>query len=163
MYHSKNRSIEKDSFYYALYSSLGNSSKVKVNLNRVKKKELDVNDKIPPIYYDFDKSNILTEYQSTLNDLIETLNQNPNLGLEIMSYADCRGSQMYNLELSNERAKSVINYIRSKIDNKDRVFGRGFGEINLSKSKNCDCCNLSEKEHFLNRRTEFIYINNLKY
>ena len=163
LYHSKNRSIEKDSFYYALYSSLGNSGKVKVNLNRVKKKELDVNDKIPPIYYDFDKSNILTEYQSTLNDLIETLNQNPNLGLEIMSYADCRGSQMYNLELSNERAKSVINYIRSKVDNKNRVFGRGFGEINLSKSKNCDCCNLSEKEHFLNRRTEFIYINNLKY
>ena len=163
LYHSKNRSIEKDSFYYALSSSLGNSNKVKVNLNRIKKKELDLNDKIPPIYYDFDKSNILTEYQSTLNDLIETLNQNPNLGLEIMSYADCRGSQMYNLELSNERAKSVINYIRSKIDNKNRVFGRAFGEINLSKSKNCDCCNLSEKEHFLNRRTEFMYINNLKY
>ena len=67
--------------------------------------------------------------------LILTLNQNPNLGLEIMSYADCRGSQMYNLELSNERAKSVINYIRSKIDNKKRVFGRGFGEINLNRTK----------------------------
>ena len=51
--------------------------------------------------------------------------------VEVNSYTDCRGSKEYNLNLSNRRSKTIIEFIRKEIKNPERVYGKGYGETNI--------------------------------
>ena len=105
------------------------------------------------IFFDFDKSDILSRYKERLDKLIKFLNKYPQVSLELSSYTDCRGSFSYNLKLSNRRNKTVVDYIKKKIEKPERVSGKGYGEISsIGKSP---CYKLSETEHQKNRRTDF--------
>ena len=66
------------------------------------------------IYYDFDKWNIRKDAEPTLNELAETLQQNPEIRIELASHTDCRGNARYNEDLSQKRAQSAVNYLISK-------------------------------------------------
>ena len=59
----------------------------------------------------------------------------------------------YNLKLSNRRNKTVVDYIKKKIEKPERVSGKGYGEI--SSADKSPCYKLSETEHQKNRRTDF--------
>jgi outer membrane protein OmpA-like peptidoglycan-associated protein len=106
------------------------------------------------IYYDFDQAFIRDESNPELNKLLKLMNDNPNYIIELSSHTDARGSNGYNNRLSQRRAESVVRWLVSKGVERDRLVPRGYGEsITTNKCKNNIPC--AEKEHQMNRRTEF--------
>lgn len=113
---------------------------------------------LKPIYFDFDKSNIRPDAEVELKKVIKAMNDNPTLKIELGSHTDCRGNENYNQALSNRRAKSSANYIKSRISNPSRMTYKGYGESKSVNSCKCDESkedSCSEAEHQANRRTEF--------
>lgn len=105
---------------------------------------------IPGIEYDYDKATLRPASKKILDDLVDFLNLNNNLDVEISSHTDARGSDSYNLKLSQERAKSVVDYLVEKGISKDRLVAHGYGETKLL-IPNAQ----TEEEHQKNRRTAF--------
>jgi peptidoglycan-associated lipoprotein len=110
--------------------------------------------RLSDIMYDYDKSSLRPESVMALDSLINFLNKSPNVSIAIHSHTDSRGSDSYNLALSQRRAQSVVDYLISKGISSQRLIAQGHGEsrlINRCKDKaECD-----EAEHQLNRRTAF--------
>lgn len=106
------------------------------------------------IYYDLDKADIRDDAKPTLNKLAVLLKENPNIKIELGSHTDSRGSDSYNLKLSQARAQSALNYLVVQGIEPTRLTARGYGETQLTNrcSNNVDC---SEAEHQQNRRTTF--------
>ncbi|ALD22100.1 OmpA family protein [Hymenobacter sp. DG25A] len=102
------------------------------------------------IFYDFNKWNIRPDAALELDKLVETLNDNPKITIELSSHTDSRGKDAYNLNLSQKRAQSAVDYIISKGIDKSRITARGYGETRPV-IKNAR----KEEEHQRNRRTEF--------
>ena len=69
---------------------------------------------LPNIFYDFAKWDLRPESMVALDKLVETLNDNPNVVIELRSHTDTRGSALTNVELSQKRAQSVVNYLIEK-------------------------------------------------
>jgi len=111
--------------------------------------------KTKTIYFDLDQSSIRLDAAIELNKVIAVLRKYPKLKIEIKSHTDSRAAADYNMKLTNDRAKKVIDYIISNGIDPSRVSGRGYGETQLLNNcaKGVKC---SEAEHQLNRRTEFI-------
>jgi len=113
--------------------------------------------KTKPIYFDLDKDEIRLDAAIELEKVIAILIKYPKIKLEIKSHTDSRAPDSYNLSLSEKRATSTINYITSKGISSDRLIGKGYGETQLiNKCSNGVKC--SQAEHELNRRTEFVII-----
>lgn len=105
------------------------------------------------IYYDFDKYTIRKDAQVVLNELIRIMRDNPTLKIELSSHTDSRGSDTYNMELSQKRAKSAVDYLVSRGIARDRMTAKGYGETQLvNRCENGVLC--SKEEHQENRRTE---------
>lgn len=83
---------------------------------------------LPNIFYDFAKWDLRPESMVSLDNLVETLNDNPNVTIELMSHTDSRGTPADNIELSQKRAQSVVDYLISKGIAADRLVARGYGE-----------------------------------
>ena len=113
---------------------------------------------INPIYFDFDKANIRPDAAVELDKIVKVMGEYPGMVIELGSHTDCRGNDDYNEYLSDRRAKSSAAYIQERIDNKDRIYGKGFGENSPIIPSPNGCNTLSEEEHQLNRRTEFIIV-----
>ncbi|HEY9170456.1 MAG TPA: OmpA family protein [Lutibacter sp.] len=111
--------------------------------------------KTKTINFDLNQSSIRLDAAIELNKVIAVLRKYPNLKIEIKSHTDSRASADYNMKLTNDRAKKVIDYIISNGIDFSRVTGKGYGETQLLNNcaKGVKC---SEAEHQLNRRTEFI-------
>ncbi|TKC04140.1 OmpA family protein [Pedobacter frigoris] len=106
------------------------------------------------IHYDFDKDNIRPDAAKILNELVRTMRDNPTLSIELGSHTDSRGVDIYNLDLSQRRARSVVNYLVSRGIARDRMVAKGYGEtMLLNRCANGVKC--SGAEHQANRRTEF--------
>jgi len=114
--------------------------------------------KTETIYFNFDKSSIREDASKELDKLVEVMTEYPKMVIKIKSHTDSRGDKAYNKYLSNKRAKSTQDYIISKGIDANRIqSAKGYGEEQLlndcNGSKRC-----TEKEHFLNRRSEFIIV-----
>ncbi|HNQ12877.1 MAG TPA: OmpA family protein [Bacteroidia bacterium] len=106
------------------------------------------------IYYDLNKYNIRADAAKVLDSLVLILNKYPEMRIELRSHTDCRSSDQYNLTLSQNRAKSAVEYIVRKGIDPKRMEYKGYGETLLL--NHCDDgVSCSEEEHQLNRRTEF--------
>lgn len=114
---------------------------------------------IPGIEYDFDKATLRPESMKILDDLAAFLVLNDNLSVEIASHTDARGSDAYNLRLSQARAKSCVDYLISKGIAADRLVATGYGETKplISEADINKMPTEEEKEaaHQKNRRTSF--------
>lgn len=111
-----------------------------------------------PIYFDLNQSFIRADAETELLKIVKTMNANPTMVVEISSYADCRESDEYNQSLSNRRAQSSVEFIKSRITKPERISGKGYGESKLVNDCACDGAEVSscsEAEHQKNRRTEF--------
>jgi flagellar motor protein MotB len=106
--------------------------------------------------------NVLFEHNSAdlkpgsyteLNKLKDFLNQNPNLKIEIRGHTDNSGSSEYNLQLSNARANSVLEYLVIEGIERSRMKATGFGETSPIDN------NETESGRANNRRTEFMIIH----
>ena len=115
----------KDSFTYQIIGGDNNSENIIVELIPEK---IDFNGVFRPIYYKYDKYNLETDYNPRLDSLVIKLNEYPDLNVEIASFADCRGSSEYNLKLTEERNQTILNYLRPKISNPERVNAIAYGE-----------------------------------
>ncbi|SMG27630.1 OmpA family protein [Sphingobacterium psychroaquaticum] len=105
------------------------------------------------IYYDFDKYDIRSDAAVVLDQLVKVMKDNPTLRIELSSHTDSRGSDKYNLVLSQHRARSAVEYIVSRGIERERLVAKGYGEMKLvNKCANGVTC--SEEEHQANRRTE---------
>ena len=108
-----------------------------------------------PIYFEYDKSNITKQGAAELDKLVYVMSQNDKLVIYAKSHTDSRGSDKYNLDLSERRAKSTVQYVISKGISANRITGNGFGE---SQPK-VDCKNkCTDAEYALNRRSEFLLV-----
>jgi len=111
-----------------------------------------------PIYFDVDKSNIRPDAAIELDKIVKIMQENPDIKIELGSHTDCRATKSYNLALSRRRAKSSANYIKSRIKNPKRIYGKGYGESQLVNDCQCEgevVSDCSDEEHQANRRTEF--------
>ena len=55
--------------------------------------------------------------------------------VKVKAYADNRGTDKYNLELSERRAASIVEYIKSMVDNDERLSSKGYGESTIVNKK----------------------------
>jgi peptidoglycan-associated lipoprotein len=83
---------------------------------------------LPNILYDFGKWDLRPESMISLDKLVETLNDNENVTIELMSHTDSRDTEEYNQELSQKRAQVVVQYLISKGIAPDRLTAKGYGE-----------------------------------
>jgi outer membrane protein OmpA-like peptidoglycan-associated protein len=102
------------------------------------------------IYYDLDKAEIRPDAALELDKLVKILTDNPAIRIELSSHTDSRSSDAYNLDLSQRRAQSAVDYMVSKGIAADRLVAKGYGETQLI-IKDAK----TEEEHQTNRRTEF--------
>lgn len=112
---------------------------------------------IKPIYFDVGKSNIRPDAAVELDKIVKVMNENPNMVIELGSHTDSRGSASSNLSLSERRAQSSADYIKARITNPERIYGKGFGETRLV-NECADGVRCSKEKHQENRRTEFIIV-----
>ena len=109
---------------------------------------------LKPIYFEFDKSNITQEGAFELDKLVQVMRNNDKMVIMAKSHTDSRGSDEYNMSLSDRRAKSTVQYIISKGINASRISGKGMGE---SEPKEV-CAPCTEAQYALNRRSEFLIV-----
>ena len=123
---------------------------VEIVLDKIyKNKEITLDN----IYYDYNKWDIRSDAQPTLNQLGETLMQNPSIKIQLSSHTDCRGKDDYNTVLSQKRAESAMNYLISRGISADRLGAKGYGESEPAAP--CECAKCTEEAHQINRRTTF--------
>lgn len=123
----------------------------------VKKKGVEKVD-VNPIYFDYDKYDITPLAIEELTKVVFIMKKFPNIRIKIESHTDSRGKDLYNLKLSDNRAKSTRDYIVSQDIDASRIESAiGYGESRLiNKCKNGVKC--TADEHLLNRRSDFIII-----
>jgi peptidoglycan-associated lipoprotein len=80
------------------------------------------------VFYDFARWDLRPEAMVSLDQLIETLNDNPSVTIELMSHTDSRGSDEDNMVLSQKRAQSVVDYLIQKGIDPVRLSAKGYGE-----------------------------------
>ena len=102
------------------------------------------------IYYDLDKAEIRTDAAFMLDSLVLILEDNPEIYIELGSHTDDRNTDVYNLDLSQRRAKSAVDYLIGRGIQSKRVLAKGYGESKLI-IENAQ----TEADHQINRRTEF--------
>jgi outer membrane protein OmpA-like peptidoglycan-associated protein len=109
---------------------------------------------LQPIYFEFDKSNITQQGAFELDKLVQVMKNNDKLVIFAKSHTDSRGSDTYNLSLSDRRAQATVQYVISKGIPAERISGKGFGE---SEPKvQCNPC--TEEQYAQNRRSEFLIV-----
>jgi peptidoglycan-associated lipoprotein len=132
---------------------------------------------LPNIFYDFGKWDLRPESMVSLDKLVETLNDNLDVTIELMSHTDSRDTEEYNYDLSQKRAQSVVQYLIEKGIEPERLSAKGYGESSpkvvdasvvsqasflktgttLSEQYINSLASEEQKEiaHQINRRTEF--------
>jgi len=111
--------------------------------------EVGVTVRLKNIYFDFDKTTLKRESYTELNKVVDFLKQNPTVEIEIAGHTDAKGSDDYNLNLSQGRSQSVVDYIISQGIQSSRLVAHGYGE-----GKPIDTNDTTEGQAN-NRRVEF--------
>ena len=94
-----------------------------INIDPIKKEII-----MPRIEYDFSKWDLRPQSTLDLDLLVITLNENPNITIELNSHTDFRGTSAQNVILSQKRADVCIQYLISKGISTDRLVANGKGE-----------------------------------
>lgn len=106
------------------------------------------------VFFDFDKWDLRPESYVELERVVTLLADNPAIEIEMSAHTDSRGSDEYNYKLSDERAKSVREYILSKGIAASRIISQGYGETKPVAENDTD------ENRQLNRRVEFKILKN---
>ncbi|MSQ48746.1 MAG: OmpA family protein [Deltaproteobacteria bacterium] len=80
------------------------------------------------VNFDYNKSNIKSEFVSILEEAAQTLKDNPEINVKIVGHTDSHGSDDYNQRLSERRAQAVKQYLVSKGIAASRLGTEGRGE-----------------------------------
>ncbi|PIY31015.1 MAG: hypothetical protein COZ08_09685, partial [Bacteroidetes bacterium CG_4_10_14_3_um_filter_42_6] len=132
---------------------------------------------LPEILYDLAKWDLKPQYEDSLQGLVQTLRDNPNLVIELASHTDFRDSDERNDILSQRRAQSVVDYLIIRGIDPQRLVAKGYGErvplklksdkiregflfkegsvLNEEYINSLTSDNEKEAAHQMNRRSEF--------
>jgi outer membrane protein OmpA-like peptidoglycan-associated protein len=111
--------------------------------------------KLKNIYYDLDKYFIRPDAARELEaKVIPLLRKYPDMKIEIRSHTDARSDDTYNMQLSANRARAVIDYLLQRGIDSSRLVSNGYGESEPT-NECVDGVQCNEKQHQENRRTEF--------
>lgn len=118
---------------------------------------------VKDIYYEFDKYNLLDSSKTVIDTTIyQILVDNENIIIEIGSHTDARGTDAYNVVLSQNRAQSVVDYLVNKGVDKKRIRAKGYGEkFPIYPNSNPDGSDNPQGRQ-MNRRTEFKVIGTIE-
>jgi outer membrane protein OmpA-like peptidoglycan-associated protein len=141
-------------FYSANFSLIGHEDKNPFNI-AVLLQPIEVGNKVilKNIFFDTNKSEIKDESKPELKKLVDFLNLNPTVRIEVSGHTDNVGSDQLNQTLSENRAKSVYQYLVTNNINPTRLVYKGYGETQPVAS------NDNEEDRSKNRRTEFKIIS----
>lgn len=114
--------------------------------------EVGLTVRLKNIYFDFDKTTLKSESFVELNKVVDFLKSNPTVEIEISGHTDSKGSDDYNLNLSQGRSQSVVDYIVSQGIDAFRLTAHGYGESNPIDT------NDTEAGRANNRRVEFTVV-----
>jgi outer membrane protein OmpA-like peptidoglycan-associated protein len=107
------------------------------------------------IYYNFARAEIRPDAAVELDKLVQLLIDNPEIKIELGSHTDSVDTESYNLDLSQRRANSAINYIMQHGIAPDRLVAKGYGESKpIARNTNPDGTDNPDGRQ-KNRRTEF--------
>ena len=106
------------------------------------------------VFFDFDKWDLRPESFLELNRVVKLLNENPKIVIEMSAHTDSYGSDEYNIKLSDNRARSVMEFILAKGIDPSRISSKGYGETKPVAP------NDTPENRQLNRRVEFTIIKN---
>ncbi|MBN8767369.1 MAG: OmpA family protein [Thiobacillus sp.] len=102
------------------------------------------------VNFDFDKATLRQEDIAIIDKNVAGLDKWGNVNIEVAGHTDSRGSEQYNMKLSQRRAETVRNYLISKGIAADRLTAKGYGEAQPIAD------NATEEGRFKNRRVELI-------
>ncbi len=108
------------------------------------------------ILFAFSKSDLGDAAKTNLNKLVEVLNKYPNTNIEVQGHTDSRGSDEYNMGLSERRANTVADYLKAQGIDASRITTKGYGESAPAYP------NDTEEGMAQNRRVEFLITANDK-
>ncbi len=111
---------------------------------------VDIGNKVYPIYFEFDKSELRENSRETLSELAQWMKNNPSVDIRIDGHCDERGSNEYNLALGENRAASAKKYLVYLGISPDRLETLSYGEEKPSCAESTESC---WRE---NRRDDFI-------
>lgn len=112
---------------------------------------------LDPILFDLNKYNIRKDVEVELQTVLEFMKEYPAIKIEIRAHTDSRQSTLFNIKLSQKRAKATMNYLTAHGIAKARLSSKAYGESQLL-NKCADGVPCTEEEHQVNRRSEFIII-----
>ncbi|MGB5555645.1 MAG: OmpA family protein [Flavobacteriaceae bacterium] len=80
------------------------------------------------VYFDTNKSNVKGAAITTLDKMANILKEYPQTNILVVGHTDSAGPDDYNLQLSQQRAESVTNYLVSHGIDKGRLTTEWYGE-----------------------------------
>ncbi|MBC7903035.1 MAG: OmpA family protein [Gemmatimonadaceae bacterium] len=146
--------------FFAISENLNLDSLVKVGYKEIHKDlylapiEIGQVVRLNNVFFDFDKWDLRSESFVELDRVVVLLKENPAIEIEMSAHTDNRGSDEYNIKLSDNRAKSVREYILSKGIAASRIVSQGYGETKPVAPNDTD------ENRQLNRRVEFTILKN---
>ncbi len=145
-YFGDSRKLTTQGEKYSKEFSKANGNNYDFSIKRIPKTEI----KIDNIYYDLDSFVLRETSKPELDKLVKILEDTPDAFVQINSHTDERGKAEYNNLLSENRAKSVVDYLILKGISGGRLSAKGFGfsQPVIKGAK-------TEEEHQQNRRTAF--------
>jgi outer membrane protein OmpA-like peptidoglycan-associated protein/tetratricopeptide (TPR) repeat protein len=140
---------------FGVAKSKGGQTKVDAALQPIEAIVTETEVVLNPIFFEYNKSNITQEGAFELDKLVQVMKSNDKLVILAKSHTDNRGGDAYNLKLSDRRAKATVQYVISKGISRDRISGKGMGEIEPKVDCKETC---TEEQHAQNRRSEFLIV-----
>ncbi len=83
---------------------------------------------LPEILYDFDSWVLQPQFRDSLDGLVQTMHDNPNIVIELASHTDSRGTYEYNDTLSQRRAQAVVDFLIDQGIERERLEAVGYGK-----------------------------------
>ncbi|WP_018676553.1 OmpA family protein [Riemerella columbina] len=108
------------------------------------------------VNFGFDSANLTPTAKNNLDRLVKVFKENPDTNISIYGYTDSKGSDSYNLALSERRANAVVAYLSANGIKRSRLTAKGMGEAEPIASNDTDAGRAQ------NRRVEFAITANEK-
>jgi OOP family OmpA-OmpF porin len=117
--------------------------------------EIDKPIVLKDVLYEFNKAELTPDSKEKLDHLYDIMVDNPTIEIELSSHTDSKGTDAYNLDLSDKRARSCVDYLIEKGIASNRMTSKGYGESRPIAPNELADGKDNPDGRALNRRTEF--------
>ena len=121
-------SSDLHSDYSAIIATTDPMQATTISIAAMLARQADKYPKLPAIIFEFDKYGLSALNHDTLATILKVLSRFPDALISVTSHTDSRGSEVYNLKLSQKRAETITRYLTSAGIEKNRIISRGAGE-----------------------------------